>query len=106
MWLSLFGVFLWLQCFYSTSKLLIGKDGVSGFQTDLPSVETVSSPGSLSDCPDSIGKFSYLLLPSRIPLESLNAASSRAFSDLLLTPYTEISPIKNPIISSPFSRKT
>lgn len=26
--------------FYSTSKLLIGKDGVSGFQTDLPSVET------------------------------------------------------------------
>lgn len=66
--------------FYSTSKLLIGKDGVSGFQTDLPSIETVGCPGSLSDCPDLIGKFSHPLLPSRILLESLNAAFSRAFS--------------------------
>ena len=89
--------------FYSTLKLLIGKDGVSGFQTDLPFVETVGSRGYLSDHPDSIGKFSYPLLPSRIPLESLNASSSRAFSDLLPTPYTGISPFKNLIISLYFS---
>lgn len=88
--------------FYSTSKLLIGKDGVSGFQTDLPSIETVGCPGSLSDCPDLIGKFSYPLLPSRILLESLNAAFSRAFSDPLPTPYTGISPFKIGSFLHPF----